>query len=178
MATAINTQLSAEKKTPLKIAASIAIILGIAALVSPFVAGIAATYLLAANFVIGGNLMIVAAFRADGWIGALGLMILGAVCIVAGFLILAYPLIGLATITLACIAGMFVAGVARVGWAFKLSFGTGRYLLLASGVLSIAVAAMLYSSFPFSAQWMFGVLVGLNLLVEGAALLAFVQDKV
>lgn len=176
MAQATAMQLPAEKKTPLKIAAVITIILGVLALVLPFMAGVAATYILAANFVIGGVLMAIAAFRAEGWAGALGLMVLGVVGVVAGVFIFAHPLIGLATITLFCIAGMFVSGIAKIAWIFKLPSGNGRWFLLISGILSIVVAAMLYSSFPFSALWMFGVLVGINLLVEGISLWIFVQD--
>jgi uncharacterized membrane protein HdeD (DUF308 family) len=120
--------------------------------------------------------MATAAFRAKGWAGALGLMMLGVVSVLAGVVIFAHPLIGLATITLFCIAGMFVAGIAKIVWTFKLPSGSGRWYLLISGILSIVVAAMLYSSFPFSALWAFGVLVGINLLVEGFSLWAFVKD--
>jgi uncharacterized membrane protein HdeD (DUF308 family) len=55
---------SIESRTPLKIAAVITIILGILALVMPFIAGVAATYILVANFVIAG-LGTVAFGRAD-----------------------------------------------------------------------------------------------------------------
>ena len=176
MANATTMQLSAEKKTPLKIAAVITIILGVLALVLPFMAGVAATYLLALNFVIAGILMTISAFNAKGWGGALGLMVLGVVSVLAGGFIFAHPLIGLMTITLFCIAGMFVAGIAKIAWVFKLPSGSGRWFLLISGILSIVVAAMLYSNFPFTALWMFGVLVGINLLVEGISLWVFVQD--
>ena len=47
--------------------------------------------------------------------------------------------------------------------------------MLLSGLLSILVAAMLYTSFPFSAVWAFGVLIGVNLIVDGGTLLAFVS---
>ena len=176
MANSTTMQLPAEERNSLKIAAVITIILGVLALALPFMAGVAATYILAANFVIGGVLMATAAFRAKGWAGALGLMMLGVVSVLAGVVIFAHPLIGLATITLFCIAGMFVAGIAKIVWTFKLPSGSGRWYLLVSGILSIVVAAMLYSSFPFSALWAFGVLVGINLLVEGFSLWAFVKD--
>ena len=176
MANATTMQLSAENKTTLKFAAVVTIILGVLALVLPFMAGVAATYILAANFVIGGVLMAAAAFRAKGWGGSLGLMVLGVVSVLAGVFIFAHPLIGLATITLFCIAGMFVAGIAKITWVFKLPSGSGRRFLFISGILSIVVAAMLYSNFPFSALWLFGVLVGINLLIEGISLWVFVQD--
>lgn len=170
-------ELPAEERTPLKITAVITIILGIVALVLPLAAGIAATYFLAANFVIGGVLMSMCAFRATGWAGALGLMALGIISLLAGIIIFVHPLIGLATVTLFAIAGMFVAGIAKIAWTFKLPPGSGRWLLLTSGLLSIAVAAMVYSSFPSSAAWFFGVLVGINLLMEGISLWVFVQGR-
>jgi uncharacterized membrane protein HdeD (DUF308 family) len=166
-------KLPTENRRTLKIAAAITIILGIAALVMPFLAGIAATYFLATNFVIAGLLMSISAFRAKDWIGALGLMLFGVVSLLAGVLIFAHPLIGLATVTLFSIAAMFVAGIAKLIWTFKLPSGNGRWFLLFSGLLSIAVAAMLYSNFPFTALWAYGVLVGINLLFEGTSMWAF-----
>lgn len=76
MAIADQTTLSEEDKRPLKIAAIIALVLGVVALLSPFYAGIAATLVLAANFLIGGVLEAFAAFRAQRWSGTLGLMLL------------------------------------------------------------------------------------------------------
>jgi membrane protein HdeD len=177
MSIAAGLQPSTESKTPLKIAAVITIILGVLALVMPFLAGIAATYILAANFVIAGVLMVAAAFNARGWAGSLGLMILGMVSVIAGVVVFAHPLIGLATVALFSIAGMFVAGIARISWAFKLPSGGGRWSLIISGVLSILVAAMLFSEFPFSARWLFGVLVGVNLLMEGTSMWVFSRGQ-
>jgi uncharacterized membrane protein HdeD (DUF308 family) len=177
MTMAAGLQAPIESRTPLKIAAVITMILGVLALVTPFIAGVAAIYILAANFVIAGVLMTAAAFSAKGWAGAIGLMALGFVNVLAGVLVFAHPLIGLATVTLFCIAGMFVVGIARMAWAFKLPAGSGRWSLVISGILSILVAAMLFSDFPFSAQWLFGVLVGINLLMEGTSLWVFVRDQ-
>ena len=59
-----------ENRRNLKIAAVITKILGIAALILSFLAGIAATYFLATNFVIAGVLTSISAFRSKGWIGA------------------------------------------------------------------------------------------------------------
>ena len=171
------TELPAEKRTPLKISAFITIVLGILALAMPFVAGVAATYFLAANFIIGGTLMLVAAFGAKGWAGSLGLLALGAVSLLGGLFIFAHPLIGLATVTLFCIAAMFVAGIAKLFWSFKLPTGEGRWFLVFSGLVSIVVAAMLYAQFPLSARWAFGVLVGINLLVEGFSMWVFAQQN-
>jgi uncharacterized membrane protein HdeD (DUF308 family) len=177
MATADQMTLSEENRLPLKIAAWLALALGGVALISPFYAGIAATLVLAANFLIGGVLQAFAAFRAQHWVGTLGLMLLAIVGIVAGLFIFAHPLIGLVTITLICIASMFVAGIAKLIWGFKVPADGGRWLLAISGVASIVIAAMLYTSFPFSAAWAFGILVGVNLILEGAMLLGFLSES-
>ena len=166
-----------EDKLPLKIAGFIALALGILALSSPFYAGIAVTLVLGANLLIGGLLQAFAAFRAQRWIGTLGLMLVAAVSILAGLYIFAHPWIGLTTLTLVCIVAMFVVGIAKLVWSFRIPSGAGRGLLALSGVLSIAVAAMLYTSYPFSAAWAFGVLVGINLIVEGATLLGFLSQR-
>lgn len=168
------TALSEDTRWPLKVAAFLALGLGVVAILSPFYAGIAATLVLGANFLVGGVLEAFAAFRAQRWTGTLGLLFLALISIAAGLYIFAHPLLGLATITLVCIVALFVAGIAKIYWAF--SVPSGRWLLVLSGLLSILVAAMLYTSFPFSATWAFGVLVGVNLIVEGGTLLAFLRE--
>ena len=56
--------LARASKTPLRIAACAAIVLGFLALLSPFKAGVAATFALAISFVVGGIFGSVAGLRA------------------------------------------------------------------------------------------------------------------
>jgi uncharacterized membrane protein HdeD (DUF308 family) len=163
-------------KLPLRIAACAAIALGVLALISPFEAGIAATMVLAISFVVVGFFGLIAGLRARHWTGSFGLMLLSVVSIVAGAFIFANPLIGLGTVTLVCIAGLAAAGITKVIWSFRIPAGRGRWLIALSGLLSIAVAGMLYWHFPFSAAWAFGVLVGVTLIFEGVTHLAFLSE--
>jgi uncharacterized membrane protein HdeD (DUF308 family) len=167
------TTLTEDTRWPLKLAAFIAIALGILALFSPLIAGLVVTLVLGANFLISGVLEAFAAFKSERWSGTIGLMLLAVISIVAGLIIFAHPLLGLTTLTLFAIAALFVAGIAKIFWAFKVN--EGRWFLVLSGILSILIAGMLYTNFPFSAAWALGVLVGVNLIVEGASLLAFVK---
>ena len=169
--------LASQSRAPLKIAAFAAIVLGVLALISPFKAGIAATMALGISFVIGGVLGFVAGLRARRWTGTYGLMLLSAVSVLAGVFILANPLMALGTVTLVCIAGLGAAGITKLFWAFKIPSGRGRWLIALSGVLSIVVAGMLYSHFPFAAAWAFGVLVGVTLVFEGVTQLAFLSHS-
>lgn len=50
-----------------------------------------------------------------------------------------------------------------------------RARLALSGILFILIAIMLYANFSYSAAWTFGVLVGMNLVMEGALLLGFLN---
>jgi len=168
------TTITEDARWPLQLAGFIAIALGLLALFSPFIAGLVVTLVLGANFLISGILEGVAAFKAERWTGTIGLMLLAAISVIAGLIIFAHPLLGLTTLTLVAIISLFIAGLAKLYWAFKVP--TGQGFLIVSGILSILIAAMLYTNFPFSAAWALGILVGVNLIVEGITLLAFVKS--
>jgi uncharacterized membrane protein HdeD (DUF308 family) len=170
------TTLTPASKLPLRIAACVAIVLGVLALISPFEAGVAATMVLATSFIVGGIFGLIAGLRARRWTGTYGLMLLSVVSILAGIFIFGNPLIGLGTVTLVCIAGLAASGITKVLWSFKIPTGRGRWLIALSGLLSVAVAGMLYWHFPFSAAWAFGVLVGVTLIFEGVTHLAFLSE--
>jgi uncharacterized membrane protein HdeD (DUF308 family) len=173
MTTTDQSVLSEDTRWPLRLAGFLAIALGILALISPLFAGLVVTLVLGANFLIGCILEAIAAFKSERWSGTLGLLLFAIVSIVAGVIIFAHPLLGLTTLTLVAIISLFIAGVAKIYWAFKVN--DGRWLLIFSGILSILVAAMIYTNFPLSAAWALGVLVGINLIVEGGMLLAFAK---
>lgn len=168
------SEIGEETRSPLRLAGYIAIALGVLALFSPLIAGLVVTLVLGANFFVGGILEAMAAFKAERWSGTIGLLLFAIISIVAGLVIFAHPLLGLTTLTLVAIISLVIAGFAKIFWAFKVS--DGRWFLVLSGVLSILIAAMLYTSFPFSAAWALGVLVGVNLIVEGITLIAFVRS--
>jgi uncharacterized membrane protein HdeD (DUF308 family) len=161
--------IGAGNRTTIRIVAALAVVLGFVAIIAPFVAGIAVTLVLAAYLCVAGVLQMIAAFKASGWGGRAALFVLGLVCLVGGILIFAHPVIGLLTVTLFCIASIFVAGIVRIVLAFRILAGGARWALVLSGVLSVLIAIMLYASFPLSAAWAFGVLVGISLIMEGVS---------
>ena len=175
MTTTTIPALTPDNRRTLQISAWLAIAAGILALLTPFYAGLAATLLLGGYFLISGILEGVVAFRASSWMGTLGLVALAIVSVIAGLFIILHPLAGLVTITLVCIASIFVAGVAKLFWSLRVPSGKG--VLALSGVLSILIAILLYTNFPYSAAWTFGVLIGMNLMMEGALLLGFLSKE-
>ncbi len=175
MTTSAHPALTNGNRTTLKISAWLAIAVGFICLLTPFYAGLVATLFLGGYFVASGILEGIVAFRAPSWLGTLGLIVLAIISIVAGLFILTNPLAGLVTVTLVSIASIFVVGVAKLFWSLRVP--SGKAILALSGILSILIAIMLYTNFPYSAAWTFGVLVGMNLIMEGALLLGFLNRE-
>ncbi len=143
-------------------------ILGLLALVTPFVTGLALSILLGAALVVGALVHVAAAFSASGARSVVWQVLLGVVYGLVGISILANPLLGLTTLTVLVIAFFAVEGVVQLGWAVT---GAGSRLWLGlSGAISLLLAGMLLVGFPATALWAVGVLFGVDLLVTGVSM--------
>jgi uncharacterized membrane protein HdeD (DUF308 family) len=94
--------------------------------------------------------------------------------IVVGFLLLAFPISGAFSLTIVLIAFFIIEGVASIMFALdhkrELS---GRWgWMLASGIVDLILAALIFAGLPSTAAWAIGVLVGINMLFGGSALIA------
>ncbi len=94
--------------------------------------------------------------------------------IVAGVVLLLWPLSGVLTLTLVLSAFLCVEGVVSIFYALEhrreLS-GRGGMLLF-SGVVDLLLAALIFGGLPGSAAWAIGILLGINLVMGGSALIA------
>jgi len=75
------------------------------------------------------------------------------------------PGVGLLTLTLLTGALLLVGGVLRLVSAFQP--GAPRGLSILSGVVTLVLGLMLFSTWPVSALWFLGTLVGVELIVDG-----------
>ncbi|MDS0281211.1 HdeD family acid-resistance protein [Haloarcula onubensis] len=140
-------------------------LLGLLALFTPFITGLALSILLGAALVVGALIHVAAAFSAGSARGVLWQVVLGIVYGVVGISILANPILGLTTLTILVIAFFAVEGIVQLVWAVT---GAGSPLWLGtSGVISLLLAGMLLVGFPATALWAVGVLFGVDLLVTG-----------
>jgi uncharacterized membrane protein HdeD (DUF308 family) len=72
------------------------------------------------------------------------------------------------------IAFFIIEGVASIMYALdhrKQSSGRWGWMLL-SGVIDLVLAAMIFSGLPGTAAWALGLLVGINMIFGGSALIA------
>jgi uncharacterized membrane protein HdeD (DUF308 family) len=149
------------------------VILGLAAMIVPPLAGLAVTIFLGWMFLVSGIAGLVVTIWARAMPGFWWSLISAALAVLAGGILLARPLQGLFTLTVV-IGVYFVAeGVATIMYALEhrreLS-GRSSWLLVA-GLTDIIIAFFIIAGLPGSAEWAIGLLVGINLLFGGATLI-------
>jgi uncharacterized membrane protein HdeD (DUF308 family) len=154
----------------LVVAGALVAVLGIAAILAPYVAGIVLSILLGVLLVVGGLAHVAYAFRAGGWAGSLWQVALGVLYALAGISLLANPSIGLTTLTVLLIAYFFVGGLIEVAGGLLLRPDPQWGWVVGSGVVSLVLAVLLWAGFPSSADWALGLLVGIDLLSTGLVL--------
>jgi uncharacterized membrane protein HdeD (DUF308 family) len=140
---------------------------GLLAIVVPLVAGVAVAALVAWVLVFGGAIHLAFAWRGHSAGGVVWQILLGLAYGAIGFYILAHPLAGLASLTLAVAVYLFVEGVLEFILWFELRTAAGRGWLLLDGVVTLVLAAMIWSTWPSSAAWVIGTLVGINIFFSG-----------
>lgn len=153
------------------VAGAILTALGVLAILAPFFTGLSLAVILGAFLVVGAIVHVAQAFSAGSFRGAVWQVVLGIVYGAAGITFMANPVVGLATLTILAISFFVLDGAVEVGWAFAARGHEGWLWLLASGIVSLLVAGLLWVGFPSTALWAVGVLFGVNLLSTGATLI-------
>jgi uncharacterized membrane protein HdeD (DUF308 family) len=94
--------------------------------------------------------------------------------IAAGIALLASPVSGAVSLTLILIVFFTIEGVASIMFALEHKRDlSGRWAwMLASGVIDLILAGIIFVGLPGTAAWAIGLLVGINLVFGGVALIA------
>lgn len=145
---------------------------GLFSLANPFAATLTATMLAGWSFLFAGILTLVSAFREQGTLARVVNILLGAVVALLGFELLADPLQGTVSLTIAVAVLLVMAGIFRIITALRVLQGGLRWGVLASGVLSLVLAAMIFGDFPQSAAVTLGIFLAVELISNGLALIA------
>jgi uncharacterized membrane protein HdeD (DUF308 family) len=152
----------------------ILVVLGMAAILIPPLAGLAVTIFLGWLFLIGGVVGLVATLSARHAPGFGWALLSAVVALLAGAVLLWNPLQGLVTLTYVLIAYFIVDGVLMIIFAIEhrreLS-GRWEWLML-NGVIDLVLAAAILMGLPGSSVWALGLLVGIDLVFGGASLIA------
>jgi len=144
-------------------------VLGAAAIILPPIATLAVAIILGWLFLFSGIVGLVMTFlmrQAPGFWWSLFSAVLG---IAAGLALLG----GALSLTLLLIVFFIMEGVATIMFALDhKSELPGRWgFMLASGIVDLALAAIIYAGLPGTAAWALGLLVAINMLFGGSALI-------
>jgi uncharacterized membrane protein HdeD (DUF308 family) len=150
------------------------VVLGVLSIVVPQIATIAAEVLVGWLILLSGIVGLAATLRmrgAPGFWWSLASAILG---IVAGIVLLRWPLSGAFSLTLILTAFLAAEGVASIFFALEHKRElSGRWgIMLGSGVVDLILAGMIFVGLPGTAVWAIGLLIGVNLVFGGSALIA------
>lgn len=148
------------------------ILLGIAALVMPLLAGLAAEVWASWLFVLGGIMHLILAFHVRGagahvWEALIGILYL----LIGGFLFF-HPLAGLVSLTMALGIYLILKAVFEIVAGILLRPVAGGVWLLVDAGISVVLAVIIWTQLPFSAAWVLGTIVGISILVSGLSRLA------
>jgi uncharacterized membrane protein HdeD (DUF308 family) len=148
-------------------------LLGLAAIIIPPLASLAVTIFLGWMFLISGIAGLALTFLARRMPGFWWSLISAALAIGAGIVLLARPVQGTLTLTIVVGAYFVAEGVATIMYALEHQRGlSGRWSwMLVAGLMDIVISFFIIAGLPGSALWAIGLLVGINLLIGGTALI-------
>ena len=143
------------------------ILAGILAIAMPPVAGMAVNIVVAWLLLFSGAMHLVFAWHTRTAGAAAWEVLLGLVYGLTGVYLLAQPLAGLAALTLALAIYLFLEAVLEFTVWSSLRRLPGAGWLLFDGVVTLALAVMIWRSWPASTEWVLGTLVGISMLFSG-----------
>ena len=159
------------KRTLLFLAQGIGLVVaGVLALVFPALSATGVTVLIGWLLIVGG---LVQALSLVGvtqvpyfWLD----LVAAALAILVGWILAFHPEAGLVAITFLMLVYFLVTGLQRVIFALMVRPMPDWGWLLASGLVAIACALVLFQGLPEAAPWLLGLLLGLHLIATGGAL--------
>jgi uncharacterized membrane protein HdeD (DUF308 family) len=151
----------------------VTLLLGISAILLPFIATLTIQAILAAILIVAGITHLVHAFQSSQpkgfYLRLLGAALYGFL----GVILLAYPLKGALTLTALLAFFFMISGVFKVAHALAIKpFISWPYLMF-SGVISILLGLIIWLALPNASNWAIGLLVGIELIFSGWAMIMY-----
>ena len=149
------------------------VLLGAAAIIVPVVATLAFTLVIGWLFLISGGVGLVTTFWMRNAPGFWWALLSAAIALAAGIVLILWPISGTLSLTLVLIAFFVVEGIATLMYAFEHRAQlSGRWgWMLTSGIVDLILAGIIFAGLPGTAAWALGLLVGINMLFGGVAMI-------
>ena len=147
------------------------ILLGASAIVFEVTATYATIVVFGWLLLVGGFLQLIHAFRTGNRSGFLLHLLAAVLRGFVGYLLVRYPLMGAETLTLLLGSFLIVGGLYRVAGAAIMKLPRWGWAVFA-GAVAIGLGVLLLVQLPVSGLWFIGFVIGLDLAVDGAAIVA------
>ena len=146
------------------------VIAGVLALIYPLVSSVAVVLFLGWLLIISGIVQGISLFDANNvphfWLQLVSVVL----SVIVGVLFLRDPGQALLVLALLLIVYLMVEGISKVIFSLTIRPFPSWGWVLASGIIGIVLAFYLWASLPITAIWLLGVLLGIQLICEGAAI--------
>ena len=151
----------------------IMVILGVLAVVWPQISTIAVDVYVGWLFLLSGVAGLATMFLAQNVQAFLWSLLTAALSLFVGVLLLWHPTEGAVSLTLVLIALFIVEGIIQIAasLSYRDVFPNSWGWMLASGVVDLILAALIIRGWPSTASWSLGLIVGVNLISSGLAVI-------
>jgi uncharacterized membrane protein HdeD (DUF308 family) len=143
------------------------IVLGTLGLWMSFAMTLATVIMFGALLAVGGVFQLLNAFQLKGWKSVLWHVLIALLYIAAGIIIFTDPVFASLSLTIALAWILIAVGVLRIFMAFQLRAVKGWFWPLVSGLISIALGAMILAQWPATGFWVIGLFVAIEMILNG-----------
>ena len=148
----------------------LAIIFGALAIAMPWIAGQSILLMVGALVIAAGIMRMIWAFQAGSLGKGVLVFLIGVLTLLAGFAVVASPLMSSAILTIMLSIYFFVDGLSEFFAAFSIQEGKGW--LLFDAVVTVLLGIMLFTGFPLAGTVAIGVFLGIKLVFVGVTMLS------
>jgi len=145
------------------------VILGLFAMMSPAMSGVAVTLMVATLLIIAGTSGVIFAFSSTSFGEGVLKFVFGGITAAAGVAIFLQPGMALVSLTLFLAIYFVVDGIFHIYAGFQLEDGKGWVIF--NGVVTLLLGAMIWKGWPVSGVWAVGILVGFKLVMSGMVMM-------
>jgi len=153
-------------------------LLGMLAMMVPFVSGVTITALVAVLITAAGLTMTIYAFKAGSFGKGLLQLLFGGITVLCGIAMFLTPILSMYTLTGVLMVYFVVDGVFAIVSGVRGRPAPGWGWVIISGIASVVLAVLLWRQWPASGAYAVGLLVGIRLIFTGwsIAMLGIVGD--
>ena len=144
------------------------LICGFLAITLPLASGIGVAIVIGWLLLIGGVWHLLFGFRSGSGIGGfLWQLLLAIVYGAAGFMLLFYPLAGLAWLTLVLATFLLIEAALEFVLYFNIRRRVNAGWVLFDAMITLLLGILIWARWPFSSVWAVGTLIGVSLIFSG-----------